>query len=1672
MLGRAEFDELSRILTVLEEAARWVRRGVISHETLKDIRQYYQSRQDYLEDLLGVSHSSRGKTVAAAGGAATPRASASAELSIPWPRSIVESSPGPADDLPLASSGPDPIPEDWPAPPLPEPAAGVPANGGWVPGGPLRALKNPITWERMWKSLFSERTLDFMLHLGALLFVASTGALATWYWTRVSTLVQGLIILSATGLAYAGGYFVRNRLGAHRSGTVITGIGSLFVPLNTVTIVRALGIGPAEWPLLWLISSLVMLLLNAVIARRLRAEFFAYIVLGSAVSVVASALRIGGLPLAWWGGPIVLLGVVFLLLAVRVSSPSLSVFRVPLRLSGMLLGVLPVPWVLWASGGIATYLSGGAVLPTAAPVASAWWAAAALAVVVVARRPTWGPVYGAAAAVVGACVFTAAAVAPVPWVSFALVLLAISGAVLEKRAAAFGVVIARACRHVAWACAAVAGAWSLLSLTTAAVALGGDAVLVLWWARLYSRRWMFQSGLILTAVWLTTAMLWARVPFYALGAGWIGLGVVYLAVASLRKASVEDTAILYLVAYGLAASAQVPAILWPSQGFRVLALGILTAVSAWSVRAGDHEPAVQHILGFLPSSWRKVVFVWTAVVLFPLSALLAWQWVFGMTPGAGVVASAIALAYSSAAYRLIRASSPRGVPFLLATFVLAAVAPILALPDPGALTLAFLGDTGSLAGLAIGFRSRRLADLATGASLAALVAQLRVGFPHTPVMLAAMALLYSLGEGQAGRIRGTDIFHQSLFWAGRVAAAAGLVAAVVQILDGQILSGLAGCASLALVLVVWSLTDQEPWSAVVGVAVATWGATVALNNGLLLRVGLPSGDSGPAWAGLALILGAVGIGLGRWRRSAAGLLPIAGTFVAIMGLLSAIGRPRSESTTLLLALILFAMCAIVRVRGRIPAMDTCLRWCAGSPAAERILRAGYVYLCAWLLPFWVYLMLSRHPMLWTAREPLGVGLVLLAWAYLGLIGPARAVDPAYGAPWLVTAPLLAAVGVIIAAPQRLPFIIADVLASVLCVALAAGLRTPRWLYPAAALAAPAWVAGWATVGLAGRFLGPALLAFAVGELGLAFWLDRRAGTAPGKIAPTALPFWIVGWILIPAALLWASTGGPTIALAAFLAGAAVYAAGGLRFRDALFSYPVTALLALSYVVGVFLLQDRFPLPTPYWSLRLLPGIAASMLVAWIMSRGRPPLRFATFLSRSPAAPLTVLACAGAVTAIVFSWTVPWLRVGVTAAAGVVYLGALGVVRLPGWLYPGLLAEHLAYGLAIWDAHLTDRAAPAVWFVPVMLAMIALGFVTSKGRDRGEDRTLRDRLRSAPWSAPFYVFAGAGILVWVIRTIPGTGAFALVLIAATVMIGATAAWWRDRRLALLAAVCAAASVLAVFLQLHIAVAAAEPAIALIALCFGSVWWAAMAAGTIARRGMPVTRLAHLWAAPLKLTAIVLVSAPLAGSVLGVFTGVPGSPHAFVLCLGLAGILAFVVTTLEGRMPFSYLAALMPGCAWVVWLFSDQIREVQFYAIPGALYLLWIGLVLDKSSRHRLADLMDGAGLALLLGSSLLQSVFQAFTPSGVIYGSLVAVESLGVLGWGFIRRRRRFAVAAVAVLLLDATALAIHPLVFTSRWIATAALGLALVLGALYVERKRETIARVSERWRTRIGEWR
>ncbi|HEV2283719.1 MAG TPA: hypothetical protein VGX75_15150 [bacterium] len=1542
----------------------------------------------------------------------------------------------------------------------------------------MRPAGPRITWQRIWRSLFAEHALDLMLYLGALLFVVSAGALVIRYWTQSSPVVRTLIVLSGTGVFYAGGAAARAKLGAQHSGAALIGVGALLMPLSTVTVARVFGVDNAHWPLLWLPSCLVMLPVNLLTARWLRAEFFAYVTLASAAGAIVSASALAGLPSPWWGTPLVLAGTVFVLLT-RGSMPAgPDVFRGPLRIAGPLLGLLAGPWVVWLAGGLAAYLRGGATLHHAAPVASAWGAAAVLGVTLAAGAPSRGYAYGAALAAAGTLALAAAAVAPLAWVGLGLVVAGAAGAALERHLSTAGETIAAPCRHVAWVCAALGGVWSLVSLDTAVPALALDAAGALWWARLYRRAWLWLGGLVLVAAALTAAMLRWHVPLAALGAGWVALGLVYLGIAHRGWTPAADAAAFYLAAYGLLLCAQAPALVWPSTGLQVLALTAALGVSAWSIRLGDRDRVVQALLSALPAPWPATLFTSITAVLCPLWSALVWRWVFGMTPGMGVMLCAIALAYAALGYRLARAASPRATAILVVTYLLCIAGPALALPTRSTLSAALALDTILLAGLGMGLGSGRLAGFAAAASLAAvLVAPVPVPASLAPPALAAVAFLYSLARARTARVRGADVFGRPLFWVSRAAAAVTLAVAASRVADGRVPSGLGGYASLFVLLVVWSLMDQEPWTAVIGLLIGFDGLNAAVDHGMLLRLGLQSGDRGPAWAALALAAGSAGIGFGVWRRSAGRFLPLAATVLAAAAMLEAIGRPASEWPTLSLALVFFGMCAAVQPRGRLPFLDGWVLRQQHAPASAAMLRAGYVYLCAWLLPFWVYLTLGRIPAVAAGRANLGVGLVLLAWAYLGWSRAAAAVMPAYEAPWLTSAPFVAAAGLVIAAGDRLPFVIAAGAATLLCLGFAAVLRTPRWLYPAAALAAPAWVLGLAQAGLVTQFLAPALLALGAGELALGALLDRRAAGPAGWIAASALPFWIVGFALVPPALLWAAISGRPVALSTFLAGAAVYAAGGLRFRDSLFSYPVTGLLGLSYIVAVAMVRDRLGFPVAQWPLWLLPGVGAAMAAACVLNRRYRGLRIRAFFARSPAAAATVLASGGAAELVFLASHQPDVRAWIAAAAGAVYAMGIVVARTPAWLYPALFAGHLAYGFAVWDTGLGVRAPLAVWFVPVTLAMTVMGMVASRDRDRGPHRSIIRRLRSAEWGMPFYTFGGVGLVGWLMATarastIPELGARVLVLAAGTA-IAAMLAWrWRDTRIGTATALFGAAAVAALFAWRQVSAPNAEPRIAAIALGFGALWWGALADAARRTRRSPTGDLVVFWTPAVRLIAIVLGAGTFGASVLSLALGSTGSDHAFVLCLALVGFLVLEVATLEDREILSYLALLMLEAAWGLWLYYDQrVRAIQPYAIPGALYLFWVGLDQFRRRRKRLAWLIDAAGLILLLGSSLLQSITEALSSSTLVYGGLVAVESLSVTWWGLARHVRRFVLAGAAVLVLDLTAQVFQPLLLMSRWVLTGVVGLSLIIGGLIVERQREAIAEFVERWRARMEDW-
>ncbi|MCP4426834.1 MAG: DUF2157 domain-containing protein, partial [Chloroflexi bacterium] len=151
--------------------------------------------------------------------------------------------------------------------------------------------RQPWTWDRFWETLLSERTLQAILFLGALLIFAAGVSWVAWNWGTFPAIVQVAFLGGFTALFYALGWYVRVRLNLRGSGIALSAIGSLLVPLDFYAFYLSGGFPPDSWPMVWLAGSAVCLLIYLMATYLIQAEFFGYLVAVTAGSVVAAALN-------------------------------------------------------------------------------------------------------------------------------------------------------------------------------------------------------------------------------------------------------------------------------------------------------------------------------------------------------------------------------------------------------------------------------------------------------------------------------------------------------------------------------------------------------------------------------------------------------------------------------------------------------------------------------------------------------------------------------------------------------------------------------------------------------------------------------------------------------------------------------------------------------------------------------------------------------------------------------------------------------------------------------------------------------------------------------------------------------------------------------------------------------------------------------------------------------------------------------------------------------------------------------------------------------------------------------------------------------------------------------------------------------------------------------------
>ena len=137
-------------------------------------------------------------------------------------------------------------------------------------------------------------------------------------------------------------------------------------------------------------------------------------------------------------------------------------------------------------------------------------------------------------------------------------------------------------------------------------------------------------------------------------------------------------------------------------------------------------------------------------------------------------------------------------------------------------------------------------------------------------------------------------------------------------------------------------------------------------------------------------------------------------------------------------------------------------------------------------------------------------------------------------------------------------------------------------------------------------------------------------------------------------------------------------------------------------------------------------------------------------------------------------------------------------------------------------------------------------------------------------------------------------------------------------------------------------------------------------------------------------------------------------------------------------------------------------MQWYAIPAGLYLLGIAFIERARGNRNLARWLDYVAIMLMLGSLFWQTLVY-----GWWFALLLGAEGLAAFWWGSARRLRRFFYAGMSGVVLAALGQLLNALQEVNQWITFGLIGIGLVVMAILVERRLETI----KAWQQVLETW-
>jgi len=722
------------------------------------------------------------------------------------------------------------------------------------------------------------------------------------------------------------------------------------------------------------------------------------------------------------------------------------------------------------------------------------------------------------------------------------------------------------------------------------------------------------------------------------------------------------------------------------------------------------------------------------------------------------------------------------------------------------------------------------------------------------------------------------------------------------------------------------------------------------------------------------------------------------------------------------------------------------------------------------------------------------GLLILTFGVLGLvtgiilerIAPHPELKRAYGLPSYLTGYIAIIIGTMLVA--HLPNILALALLydAILMVASAWLFRSSLWLYPAAVLTTlsfiialnesnvPAERQGWWLIGLAAVYI-------------ISAWILRRVNLDSYGSVLIIAGFAVTALGLPPSSL------DQVGAIWGYGSAALLYAVCAFWLHQPLLLTPASLLIVVPYAA----LIQRSEIPLQYQGLAQFPGALLALVAGWALDR-----KFGSLLNLQGgwisklvnrflnwwALPLYVLGLGLATTAPFFTDSQSTQIALNFLLLASFYGWAVYRFKSRFWLLTALLATHLSLGFYLDTRHLWWYAEEA-WlrFLPLTMVLMFAGLFTEIRWD--EKSPLHTKRIFAGWSRPFYFFVVIDILVSQMGSLNGTYASAGVSLVNMLTVAVLASFWISSGLTYISAFLGFSALMqwreaANWLNINLPVHFSALALGYGALGFG---YSLLKARTGSSEDEAVSNLVQswhsVWEVPLQRSSIILsilslglaavMGIDIAGWSVRALFGTPirqivdtKTVYMAVWVLSLIGLLYVGASAVYKRVRLSYLAFGLLMTGWFLYAFYinawGNLQQLQWYAVPAGLYLLSIGFVEWTRGNKNLARWLDYMAMLLMLGSLFWQTLV-----FGWLFALLLGGEGFASFWWGSARRLRRFFYAGMAGVVLAGLGQLLNALQEVNQWITFGLIGLVLVILAIIVERRLETI----KAWQQVLESW-